>query len=383
VGRSHDAVDPMHYFHYALGDEARWDQLEGQRLVNRTLGVGTIVGVEHRDGKAPLIFIRFDSKSDSDTPSRFLPQAFGDGFFSELQVPSELAKKVRAHQQTRQDEEWVDRWRASEIEASRSAAVPGRVSSRKQAAAESMRSTLAPASTPAEVEGVCQEHRIECFYHITHLDNLCGILANGLLCHNNVKDYHDISDSEIQDRRHFKTLSQNRWVTLHDCACLFVAPMPPMLSVRRDQQAEVIYLHVDPSVLALPGVEFTDGNAASNNTRFYHKIESLGRLDWAILRARYWASDDPEKRDENKRRRSAEVLVPWCVPLSHIRGITVMTRQTYDEVSRIVREANEDIPVRIDPRMYYPSERRARESKPAGDGRPLEPPPAFEDELPF
>jgi len=255
--------------------------------------------------------------------------------------------------------------------------------SRGQTRPTMQRKALAPAGTPRHVDSACQQHGIACFYHITHFDNLSGILAKGLLCHNRVEKHHDISDGDIQDRRHFKTLSQNRQITLHDCACLFVAPMPPMLSVRREIQEEIVYLHIDPHVLCLPGVEFTDGNAAASSTRFYRRPEDLDRLDWDVLRARYWSSDDPEQHVENKRLRAAEVLVPGIVPQTHITGITVMTGRARDRVAELLHEARRMMPVRVSPSMYYPQGSSEPRGAVCGDSVVPEPPPPWDDEVPY
>ena len=203
-------------------------------------------------------------------------------------------------------------------------------------------------------EMVLKEYQIRCFYHITYVENLPGTLKEGLLCRNKVKEYHDISNLEIQDYRHYKRIPPYPKLTLHDCVPLFVAPKPPMLSALREQQPEIIYLHIDPKILTLPQVVFTDGNARNNATRFYNRLDELSNLDWEILRMTYWGSDDPIKHKENKRRRSAEVLIPECIPPLYIQRITVMTPDTQRRVLNIVKETKKEIRVIIDAGMYYP-----------------------------
>lgn len=208
------------------------------------------------------------------------------------------------------------------------------------------------------IERVCQEYQIRYFYHITHIQNLAGILTQGVLCKNKLApgSYCDISEPESQEHRRTKHLSQYPKLTLHDRVPLFFAPKPPMLSARREQQREIIYLHIHPDVLALPRVVFTDGNARSNKTKFYNRLEDLKHLDWKILWAEYWGVlDDPEQHNENKRRRAAEVLVPDCVPVSYIQRITVMGYNTYHQAVKIVHEARlaQDIPIYVDPSMYF------------------------------
>lgn len=128
-----------------------------------------------------------------------------------------------------------------------------------------------------------------------------------------------------------------------------------MLSAIREQQKEIIYLHIDPDALNLPRVVFTDGNARSNKTKFYNRLEDMKHLDWEILRAEYWGAHDDPEHNENKRRRAAEVLVPDCVPVSYIRCITVMGYDTYHQVVEIVHKARlkQNIPIYIDRNMYF------------------------------
>lgn len=240
---------------------------------------------------------------------------------------------------------------------------------------------------PEEIRTVCQQHHISCFYHITHIQNLPGIFAQGLLCKKKAKPSVDISNQEIQSHRSAKRLPQYPNKTLHDYVPLFIAHKPPMLSALREQQPDLVYLHIDPKVLTLPQVVFTDGNARSDATEFYSRLEDLNCLDWAILRARYWKGDDPEQHLENKRRRSAEILVPGLIPASHVQAVTVMTLEARDQVLKILQEGRRKIPVRIDQDMYYPLTNRRSNSgsqDPVGDDYiPEIEPPFLDDEPPF
>jgi hypothetical protein len=202
---------------------------------------------------------------------------------------------------------------------------------------------------------LCDSQKLDAFYHITHTDNLPGILTEGLLCHRQARPARDISNPEIQQHRADKPIPGAHGRTLHDCVPLFFAPRPPMLSALRDEQAAIIYVLVKCCVLLLPGVVCTDGNARSNTTTFLSRLDDLRRLDWGLLRAKYWNHQDPEQHRENKRRRSAEVLVPHCIPRVYIERIVVMTEQARKEAAAILHNAQSDIPVISDPELYYPA----------------------------
>lgn len=201
---------------------------------------------------------------------------------------------------------------------------------------------------------VCDKFRIPCFYRIDHIDNLTGILNHGILCRNEAKDYIDISDPEVQARRKYKRVPCSPELTLHDFVPLFIAPKSPMLSARRKEQPEIVYLHISPTVLNLPGAVFTDGNASDKVTQFFTDFADFDKLDWRILKARYWSSDDETLRDENSRRRSAEILIPRCVAREHIQSISVYNRKAYDRVKGILEKINATIKVLINIDFYFP-----------------------------
>ncbi len=91
-----------------------------------------------------------------------------------------------------------------------------------------------------------------------------------------------------------------------------------MLYRRKHRQRRLAVLYVDSSVLEMPEVVFTDGNAASLHTAFYDSPDDLRRLDWNCLKARHWTAFL-----YGKRKRCAEVLVPDEVPVDLINRVVV------------------------------------------------------------
>ena len=134
---------------------------------------------------------------------------------------------------------------------------------------------------------------------------------------------------------------------------LFFAAKPPMLSSVRKMQQDVLYLHIDPNVLTLPLASFTDGNTAGNATRFFKQLESLRELDWPVLTAANWKTvESPESAEEIKRRRSAEVLIPDCVPVSFLTAVSTRTEELAAKVKTILGQAGVDVPVHVNPDLY-------------------------------
>ena len=73
---------------------------------------------------------------------------------------------------------------------------------------------------------------IASLFHITHLDNVDGILRKGLLCRNRIETLHlpylDLSDASCQSRRSNRDLGGHS-VDLHNYVPLFIEPRNAML----------------------------------------------------------------------------------------------------------------------------------------------------------
>jgi len=215
------------------------------------------------------------------------------------------------------------------------------------------RETVRLEALSSRFEALCHQYGIRDLYHITHIDNLRSILQNGLLANNLAPpDSQSIANPEIQEARHLKVIPGSPSLSLHDCVPLFFALKTPMLSVLREMQEQIIHIHIDPRLLLEPGTIFTDGNARSRSTSFYNDIEYLTGLNWQVIRASYWGSEDSDEHAENKRVRAAEVLVPRMVPPKRFQGITVMTQRTRQRVLAALRDMNIDLPLHVD-RSYY------------------------------
>jgi hypothetical protein len=214
---------------------------------------------------------------------------------------------------------------------------------------------VSPTPSMENVRAITEQYGMHCFYHITRVENLAGVIENGLMCRNKFNNCVDISNAHIQDARHLKRVPPYPRLFLHDFALMFVAPKPPMLSVLREQQANIVYLCYSSKVLQLPWTVFTDGNARSNATKFYTDLNDFSKLNWTILRAHYWNADDEVVHQENKRQRSAEVMIRDCVPASYLAGILVQNQSMLVQVNDILNQAHSNIPAWIKSEYYYPT----------------------------
>ena len=171
-------------------------------------------------------------------------------------------------------------------------------------------------------------------YHITHVDNLIGVINQGGLmanCHlQQCQIFHQsIAYDGIQDRRAFTNVPCGPGGTLHDYVPFYFAPRSPMLyTIHRGNvpgysggQTNIIYVISNIDVVARNHLKyvFTDGHGIMAMTEFYDDLNRLDEIDWGIMNSRYWK--DTIDHPDRKRRRQAGFLVhkemPWNC-LTHI-----------------------------------------------------------------
>ena len=87
-----------------------------------------------------------------------------------------------------------------------------------------------------------------------------------------------------------------------------------------DEAASLCVLRIDKHVLTLPNVVLSDQNAASDYVRFLKSPEGLHELNYNLIFATYWTSDDQFEYWHRKSIKCAEVLVPQRVPVELIVG---------------------------------------------------------------
>lgn len=192
-----------------------------------------------------------------------------------------------------------------------------------------------------------QAHGIDYLYHMTDIGNLGSILENGLLSHNEAhregRIATDISDHTVQDIRSNKADPFYKRA-LHEYVPLYFSPRNPMLYRRREMQEDIVILGVDARLLLEPGVLFTDGNAAANETTCYRGSHMLDRLPWDSIRAEHWVDIE-----EGKRIKCAEVLVYPKVESSKIQAIFCFSNRHRETIisakqgTRIIGKVNRDL----------------------------------------
>ena len=148
-------------------------------------------------------------------------------------------------------------------------------------------------------------------YHITHVDNLPGIIADGgLRCCADLRQsgvgYRNIAYTHIQDRRARTHVPSGPRGVLHDYVPFYFAPRSPMLytisrgnvATYAEGQQPVVYMvsTVQAVHAAGLGFVFTDGHATIMTSAFYDDSVHLDQIDWTLMRSRYWNDTDSVSR---------------------------------------------------------------------------------------
>lgn len=181
---------------------------------------------------------------------------------------------------------------------------------------------------PSEIksnENILDQYGIKYLFHMTHKSNIANIFNNGLLSHNNAYNNKlnqtDIADSQVNSRRTRREPVFG--MSIHDYVPLYFNPKNPMLFKRREMQDEIVILALDRNLIYQSTSLFTDGNAASKDTKFFNELKNLNQLNWQCLNNEFW-NDYPD----GKRIKCAEVLVYSKIEYESIRKIFTRNKAT-------------------------------------------------------
>ncbi len=75
---------------------------------------------------------------------------------------------------------------------------------------------------------------------------------------------------------------------------------------------------------------FTDGHGIMMITDFFDDLQNLDKVDWAIMKEKYWANTEDD--GDRKRRRQAEFLIHSSCPWTLISDIVVIDQPTEEAV---------------------------------------------------
>ncbi len=198
-------------------------------------------------------------------------------------------------------------------------------------------------------------------FHITHVDNLPGIIAMDRLCCDAQRIAQDIGStnigySHIKARRMAHPVTVSEGGTLGDYVPFNFCPRSVMLFVvscghdnYEDGQEPIIHLQTSTDSIIKTGrpYAFTDRHADLGYAVQYDSLDDLDKVDWDVMPVKYWSDS------EVKEKRQAEFLVHEYCPWSAIEEITVINQAIKVRVEAALVGAVHKPAVQIRRNWYY------------------------------
>lgn len=191
---------------------------------------------------------------------------------------------------------------------------------------------------------------IEEFQCIMPIDNIPSVLEYGILCHAlaGALPHKSIAMETAQEKREQIELPDGR--PLHEFANVYFHARNPMMYCRKEKAGELCVLKVSASILDIPGVWVSNGNAASRDyAKFYRPKEMGSALNFDLIYAKRWAEGFTPFGSARKHAKCAEALVPDEILPNYITGAYV--------IDLIRKQKLEDkgfkLPITIDPDLFF------------------------------
>jgi hypothetical protein len=198
-------------------------------------------------------------------------------------------------------------------------------------------------------------------FHITHLDNLAGIIREGSLWCDAERIQRGLASKNIglkhiKQRRLSRPVATRAGGTLGEYVPFNFCNRSVMLYLvcrGHDDypggQDEIIHLVSRVSTATSLGRPwaFTDRHAELAHALHFDDLQRLDEVNWSVMNLAYWQ----EVREE----RQAEFLVHEFFPWSAILGIAVRTAEAESRVLQLITAASHQPAVRIRPDWYYQS----------------------------
>lgn len=206
-------------------------------------------------------------------------------------------------------------------------------------------------------------------YHITHVDNLKGIVQSGVLWSDAQRitqslECSIVGMSAIKHRR-----LEEQHVTCHpgtlvgEYVPFYFCPRSVMLYILyRGNHPDITYRGGQNSIVHLAAElhavvawaesrkvnwAFSDTNAGARYARFFSRIDELGYVNWAAVQARDF------QNDLIKERKQAEFLVYESFPWELVTQIGVQNNQMKFAVEATLARAEHRPLVSVEPDWYY------------------------------
>lgn len=171
---------------------------------------------------------------------------------------------------------------------------------------------------PEPLSTLLRKHALDMLYYWTHPSNIPTILELGLISYNLVHElqlhHESIAKADVQLRRNRQVPISGR--SIHDYVPLYFVRRTPMLWDIKNHPHVCVRLSL--RVADKPGTLFTDGNAASGATNFFHSPRDVDQIPWEVLHRKRWTGSQIQ---DGRRRRCAELLVPYRIEPEYILDV--------------------------------------------------------------
>lgn len=105
-----------------------------------------------------------------------------------------------------------------------------------------------------------------------------------------------------------------------------------MMYKRQEMAQSLCVLAISSVILDFEGTVVSDGNAASDYSRFYAPEEGMERLEFARIYDKSWTDKDFNKQKIKKRIKCAEILVPNKIAYDYVMGAIVVDEHAKQEL---------------------------------------------------
>ncbi len=194
-----------------------------------------------------------------------------------------------------------------------------------------------------------ERSKITEFHYLCPIANVASIMKHGIVSNERAKALggHSVADPQVQKKRSAKLVPGGK--RLHSFVNLYFHCRNAMMWVLSGRHEQLCVLRVSPNVVDLPSAIVTDGNAASDYTRFNPARKGIELLNADLVYSRDWRHDDPIMLMRLKSARCAELLVPDQISASFILGVYVSC-----EKAKIDLETQGiSLPITIEPDIFF------------------------------
>jgi hypothetical protein len=198
------------------------------------------------------------------------------------------------------------------------------------------------------------------------MDNLRSILEEGGLWSDAQRRLRgigctNIAYQNIKDRRALTAVPCGALASVADYVPFYFAPRSPMLfTISKGNvpgydggEDPIVHLVTSAEAVVDAGLRyvFTDGHSTVRFTEFFDDLVDLAKVDWDIMKSRYWT--DTSDDNDRKRRRQAEFLVYEFCPWNIIEQIGVKTDAIRCQVTQIAQAAGLSQNIQLRRNWYY------------------------------